>query len=322
MRFWIALVAGGLSAFVGLSDADACSPPLPGLRTTIPEDGGSYPANGIVLLFGDGVALDATVTVDGAPASLVQATEFPVGFMGGIGARVQPEPAAGQEVVITGDFCDDAMDESFGCEDKTIRYVATAADDVAPAAPASVSFDVYDHADFHSSGGDCQSDSDLAWFVHVDADAPEAGGTPVAHLVEGFAPDATETTVMRLVFVDGATTDVTFRASASQLGGRSLGEAMCFRVSTFDAAGHQSAASDTVCAPCHLREESGDGDSSSPPDEPSWDEDDLYEDGPCGDGSSGCACDVAGTRGLSATWPMLLSLSALAMCLRRRLRRR
>ena len=197
MRWLIAVLLGGLSALAGLPDSKACSPPAPGLRNTMPADGGTYPANGIVLFFGDGIALDATVTVDGAPASLVQATEFPVGFVGGMGARVQPEPAAGQEVIITGDFCSDEVDPSFGCEVQTVRFVTTDAE-----RPATCAIERelrgLRSSDFRSGGGDCQSDSDLAWFVHVDSAAPEAGGTPVAHMVEGIAR-APESSFMKLV---------------------------------------------------------------------------------------------------------------------------
>jgi MYXO-CTERM domain-containing protein len=315
MRTAIALLAFacvGALALLDARDAHACSPAQPGMHSTMPADGGTHPANGIVLFFGFGFTLDATVTVDGAAAALVPAGDFPAGIAGGMGARVEPEPTEGQEVVITGDFCSDAdLEQGSGCEMRTIRFTAAARDETTPAAPATT-FDVYDYPDFHSGGGDCMSDSDLAWFVHIDGAAPEPGGAPMAHLVEGLAPGRSEVVMSRVVFVDEASVDVTFHATSEALGGNALAEAMCFRVTTFDAAGHQSAVSDAACMPCHLRDESGDdGDDSSRPDEPSWNDDDIYEDGPCADGSGGCSCRAARTSG-SSGWLALAGAFVLA----------
>jgi hypothetical protein len=119
--------------------AEACGVNLPELYEAVPADGQSYPRNAALLFSGTEIKLDAvTVTVDGAPASLVPAS-LPA-RMATIAARVEPEPQEGQAVTVSGSFCE-------GCEPITLTYIASARDDAPPEVIAAESFfTVYDHA--------------------------------------------------------------------------------------------------------------------------------------------------------------------------------
>lgn len=119
--------------------AEACGVNLPELYEAVPADGQSYPRNAALLFSGTEIKLDAvTVTVDGAPASLVPAS-LPA-RMATIAARVEPEPQEGQSVTVSGVFCED-------CESVTLTYTVSAPDTTPPEVIAAESFfTVYDHA--------------------------------------------------------------------------------------------------------------------------------------------------------------------------------
>src|SRR4051812_42966208 len=60
----------GLAALAAPGRADACGPPAPGLTSSTPADGDTYPGNAAVFFNGFDIALaGVTVTIDGQPAS-------------------------------------------------------------------------------------------------------------------------------------------------------------------------------------------------------------------------------------------------------------
>src|SRR4051812_34865809 len=86
--------------------AHACGALPPGVSGTIPADGQKYPGNAAVVLQGQGISLtDASVTVDGQPATLKDVSKTFFSEVGLFGVTVEPTPAPGQQVVITGTFC-------------------------------------------------------------------------------------------------------------------------------------------------------------------------------------------------------------------------
>ena len=159
-------IAGALVAAAYAPDtAAACGAPQPGLYSTVPAEGASHPANAALLFSGYELSLDGvTVTVDGAPAQLVAA---PFGSSWAeVVVLVEPAPQVGQEVVVSGTICPLEF-----CDPLLLTYTAGEPDLTAPVpVPEAAFFAVYDHADFMSSGGDCESDTDLTLYVHVTQD--------------------------------------------------------------------------------------------------------------------------------------------------------
>jgi MYXO-CTERM domain-containing protein len=267
--------------------ARACTPLPPGVSGSIPTDGGKYPGNAAILLMGNGIDLTAaTVTVDGQPAALKDATALLAPGIGSVGALVVPPPMAGQMVVVSGTFC------SAGemCPVTTIHYQAIAADTTAPVGGDLVGFNVLDYTDFKSSGGDCQSDSDFAWFVEGKTQVPDPAGSPEMYTFEAL-PDAQSTTPVftQSGFIpDSGQPNATLRGLASQLMGKSLPEALCFRMRSFDAAGNTPATSmETLCKPCYYRADSSPLMGFGPPAEPMWKVADIYPGGTCDSSMSG-----------------------------------
>lgn len=265
------------------SSADACPPPLPGLSSSVPKDGGSYPGNGVLFFSGHEISLDAVkVTVDGAPASFTDASGVVQDGLGGIRVRVDPAPKAGQSVVIEGDFCMPAQ----GCAPVTIQYTAAAADNEAPLKPENVLFNIYDYVDFKSFPGDCQLDSDLAWYVHIEGPLAAADEARVIYTVEGFRDEGlTDLAFTRSVLAYAPDTAVTMLELAANLGGAAAPDAFCFRVTASDSAGNVANEAALACKPCNYRVDSGmDAPFSTPP-EPAWTAADEYPGGACKSGT-------------------------------------
>jgi MYXO-CTERM domain-containing protein len=335
MKTLLPLFAGCLSAalasFCSLGAARACSPPLPGLSGSLPESGATYPANAVVFLYGYQLALDdAEVTVDGAPAALVADTSV-TAPIGALAVRVDPEPAPGQVVTLTGTFCSAGS----GCPEETVTYTAGPADDDAPASPGRVTFDVYDHADFVADIGACESDSHVAWFVHFQGAPPaEGGAAPVLHLVEGFRDEKlSDLAFSSHAFASEDDVTVTIRSRVETLEGADVTEAICFRVTTIDTAGNKADPT-TLCRPCHFRAEPGT--TSETPLEPEWSDADAFAGGPCAgqgatsatssggddggddpDSSGGCSCRSAPAPA-AFVGPALLGFAAALASRRRR----
>jgi MYXO-CTERM domain-containing protein len=290
---------------------------------------------------------ESTVTVDGAPASLIPADNVtPVGF-GNQAALIDPAPAAGQEVVISGTFCPQEQT----CPPATISFVTSAPDTTAPAAPSSMTFDIHDYADFKAFGGSCQSDSDLAWWITTIAEPAAKEESLVILAIEGFRDEAfTDLAFSSTSFLDATFAKVGVRQTINILNGEAAPEAFCIRATTSDAAGNKAAKSISSCRPCKFKVENEPTMSPNPPMEPVWAAADTYPGGTCDPGggaggagggagagvgggggnggeeddttTGGCGCRVPGeeTGGGAAGAAGLLALSVVGLGLSRRRR--
>jgi len=264
----IALTAAGLYLTAeGL--ARACQPPFPGLFGSIPDHGTTHPANAAVLLEGYDISLDAvTVTVDGAPAALIEQPPLP--WINGVFVRIEPQPQPGQTVVIEGDFCPQPGE----CEPQQIPFTATDPDLTPPAPITAFSFDIYDYPPHDPGVGSCMSPSDFTRYFRISAPLPGPGESYNIHRlsVVGDGPVLPS----RLAI----TTDMAITVSGldAELMGAPLAESACFHVDTIDFAGNVGPASPPICLPCRVRV-----DTRAPflPIEPAWTDDDLFPGGPC-----------------------------------------
>jgi hypothetical protein len=320
------------SAVLGLSpDADACSPPAPALTGSTPKSGDTYPANAALFFEGYDISLDGvTVTVDGQPATLQPVTDGPISKVGTLVATIQPKPAPGQTVIVSGQFCDDSF-----CKPTSIEFEAGAEDNTPPPSTEIASFNVYDYPDFKSSGGDCQTNSDLAWFFQLTAPALAAGESPRIWTLER-ASDESFSDAKEIVstFVNGTSFGITDRELAAILGDKSAPEAFCFRVKTSDASGNTGGVSSVVCKPCNYRVDTG-AQPFSPPAEPAWTSADVFPGGTCDTGAGGdpngedtsegddarCSIGVVGGSG-AASGAFAGMMVALAAALRAASKRR
>ena len=282
-RHCVALAAvTTLTLLAAAPRADACSPLPPGVYNTIPGEGQNYPGNAAVIIQGQGLSLtEASVTVDGQPATLKDVSKPLFNGIGLYAVTVEPTPAAGQAVVITGTFCNAGSD----CPPVALHYVATAADVVAPPSPDLASFSVHDYVDFKSSGGDCQAVSDFAWWITVKFPVPElAKDGVVMYQIEGYADASLAGGPVVEAFGYVNTTGnvvVPIRQTVTVLKGKPLGEAMCFRVKAYDSAGNTPSISpEILCKPCNYRADGG-PDNNFPPEQPMWTPADIYTGGPC-----------------------------------------
>lgn len=265
--------------------ADACGVPAPELTSSVPADGATYPANAALLFSGFDITLDGvTVTVDGQPATFAPA-EFAASFAN-IAVLVEPQPMPGQTVAVSGLFCPDEF-----CDPVSITYTAGEPDLTAPAPSADMAFfGVYDHADFMSGGGDCQSDRDLTFYVHVPQAAPAAGDAlPLLHAAwdpdgdgpipgvwgRGRAPDADARLVLTSLDED--------------LVGKDPATDLCFTIRMIDSAGNEAPSFD-VCPACYFRKDDAPQDQVPP--EPQWSDADAVP---------GSACAVASESTGAAT---------------------
>lgn len=283
-----------LVVFQAPAPARACTPPLPALTSSVPASGESHPANADVWLSGYGLDLAAaTATVDGAPATL---TRNDAGF--GFAVRVEPTPLPGQEVVLTGPFCE-------GCPpQQTITFTAAAADETPPAPPLQVRIDIHDHAANDAPVGSCEEFREFRFWFNVDG--PPAGDGEAEVFYEAVtrrlaAPD--EPWVTKQAWVTSAPTSMVWGGSESDLDGAPISEFLCVEVRTVDAAGHASAWVE-ACSPCHLRVDDTHGDA-----QPMWSDADIFPGGACaaagdtdgseatGEGSSGANEPTTGGPG-------------------------
>ncbi len=338
-------VLAGLAAFAAVSagalPAAPCEPPLPGVYGSIPAEGATYPANATVFFMGYDVTLDGvTATIDGAPATLVPVTP-PPGFAE-LAVRLDPEPAPGATVLIEGAFCPAAL----SCQPASLSFTAGAPDLTAPAALGAVRLDVYDYVDFVSSGGDCQSSSDVGYFLDIPGTPAAAGEAPVFYTVDAMSsvPEVV-TFFSRAVLATDAVQEVTFRVGEELLAGEPAPTGICFRVTASDASGNVAPEPVTVCKPCSYRKDPAGAAPISPPPEPAWTAADVFPGGTCDDGQGtggsgtggagggagaggdaagsaeaieigGCGCVVAGSPASAAGACGLIAL-ALATALRR-----
>ncbi len=299
-RTWIvALPLAALGSITAAPRAHACSPLPSGVLSTIPADGEKYPGNAAVILQGQGISLtDASVTVDGKPAMLkdASATAF-VSGTGFFGVFVEPVPAAGQSVVITGTFC-----PSPGCNPVVLHYQATAAFDGRPAPVEIAEVDVLDYPDFKSSGGDCQSDSSSAWWLHLKTPLPDRATEGVVlytiRSTPGFGgePDF----VARGIVTASWNPVLAVRDGDAEPGGPPLPEWKHFSITTVSSNGNMPPGLDGASPrTCHYRVDTGPS-PSSPPGEPMWTAADIYPGGPCDSAAtstSGASSGAGGSGG-------------------------
>lgn len=257
--------------------ADACSPGEPFLQGTVPVDGATYPANAALLFDGFFISpVGIGVTVDGQPAALVEA-EYATGLSEWV-MLVEPAPQEGQTVVVSGSFCE-------GCEDVMITYTAGPPDLAAPQPiAADALFGIYDHADFVSSGGDCQSDSDLSFYFDL-AQMP-GGESPNFFKIEWDPDGEGAAGFSKTVRASADALEVAVSVVTEQLGGADPLKDLCVQVTAFDAA--NNAAEPFELCPCFFRKDDIETGLDTPA-EPEWTD---------ADGVPGSACDVApGTTG-------------------------
>ena len=292
MTRWLplTLAALGLSWALAPARARACEPLPPGLTSSVPADGEGLPANAALLFFGQALSLTGvSVTVDGAPAALVPADAV---AGAALAARVDPPPAPGQAVVIAGDFCQ----ESGGCGPTMLAFTASAADDTPPTPITDGSFfAIYDHGDFVSSGGDCQTDSDLTFYVHL-VDGASVGDARTVFTAtwdpDGLGPipaafgDSTLGT--------GGASVLSISITADKLLGKTPAD-VCLTIQVGDLAGNKPASYE-LCPACYLRQDATVPDGSTPP-EPAWTEDDAVP-------GSACAGPSGSSSGDSDTGPL------------------
>lgn len=275
--FFNTLVLGTLCTASVLLPADAlaCGPPAPGLNSHIPADGAWYPANGILLFDGFSISLDqVTVTVDGAPAMLVDASAaFPTGIAT-LAARVSPKPNPEQKVTISGSFCS-------GCATESFTFTARTDDLIAPEGIVSAHYGVHDYADFQSGGGDCQSSSDLGLWVHAQTVPANEEEAPSVLQIEAFADSNLSKPMGSYTSLITTNEGVWgYRVLKADLQGANPA-AVCFRLSTKDLSGNDGPEPLVVCNACYSRTDAQGGAAASPPAEPMWGDADAIKGGPC-----------------------------------------
>jgi len=310
--FFNTLVLGSICAAASAivpADAHACSPIPPGLTSHIPADGAYYPANGIVLFDGSSISLDqVTVTVDGVPAMLVDASSAFATNVSALAVRISPKPNPDQKVTISGSFC-------AGCAAESFTFTARADDLVAPEGAFSAYYSVHDYADFKSGGGDCQFDSDLGLWVHAQTSPSSEEEAPTVIQIEAFADSA----LTKPIGSRGALITTTefvwgYRVTTASLQGANP-TGVCFRLSTKDLSGNDGPTPTVLCNACYTRTETQASMTGLPPDEPTWGEADAIKGGPCdfsagvggGPEDSGCSYAAEQTSSSPAAW-------ALAAC--------
>lgn len=285
-----------VAALLAPSPADACSPIPPGLYASIPETGETYPANAVLVLSGEQITLDGvtvTITPPIDPPPVLVPADVPFG-LGAIAVRLEPPPPPGHMVDIAGEFCP----PEYMCEPQVISYVVGAPDDAAPEAPTGVSFDVYDYPDYVSGGGDCTSDSDLGYWVHLMGKPAVAGESPVVYTIVARKTDTPEAVVSTSFVLKESSATVVFRLLAEQIAGADPAEALCFDVTVSDTALNAAPVTESMCLPCRVRVETSPADPYPQPEEPAWTPQDAYPGGPCkGDGGAGGGTAGSGGEG-------------------------
>lgn len=268
------LLAGAfaLAAFAPRA-ADACGVPAPALESIVPVEGATYPGNAALLFSGFDITLDAvTVTVDGQAAQFKEAP-FAAGWAN-IAVLVEPAPQAGQEVIVSGSFCDPEF-----CDPVMLTYTAGAPDLTAPVPDTDASyFAVYDHGDFESGGGDCQSSADLTVYVHVTKDEPEPGEA-LDVVRASWDGDGGSGGFGGFRFALGGETLVSLPIETLALGGKDPVSEVCMTIAALDTAGN-AAAPFQVCPACYHRKDDGAIEDPSVP-EPAWSDADAVPGSAC-----------------------------------------
>lgn len=319
------VVLGSIGAATALTSADAraCSPPAPGLVSHIPANDAYYPANGIILFDGYDISTaQVSVTVNGAAASLVDASSAFSTSVATLAVRVSPKPNPDEVVTISGSFCT-------GCPSESFSFTARADDVVAPEGVVSAHYGVHDYADFKTSGGDCQIDSDLALWVSAQTIPPSEEEAPVIVQVEAFADSAlTKPMGNRSALITTNETVWGYRLTSDMLQGANP-TGVCFRLSTKDLSGNQGPMPTVICNACYTRTDAQGNMPVSPPDEPTWGDADIIKNGPCdfsigvgGGPTEDASCSYHPNRSSSATWLFIACAAFGLVGARKRVRHR
>ncbi|MBK8256866.1 MAG: hypothetical protein IPK82_29865 [Polyangiaceae bacterium] len=261
-------------------------------------DGTSYPANAVILFYGQEITLDAVTVnvippVNPADHTLVQ-TAVPF-TTGSIAAVIDPPVPAGHTVEIAGDFCP----PEYGCEPQVITYTVTEPDLTAPPVPTNLSFGVFDYPDYISGGGDCTVDSDLGYFLHATNVPAASGESPVICTITTTKNGSAQVVDKRSMVVSTQDLSVVVRLFAEQVGAANPAEALCFEFSSVDTSLNALPAPAPLCTPCYYRVESSPANPSTQPEEPTWTNADVYPGGPCDNGVGGSG-GTAGSGGTGA----------------------
>lgn len=333
MRGWLVCVLGGLGAAAVPTDTDACSFPC-GLSIERPENGQAHPANAAlhILECRDYAQAMLSLTVDGAPASLVPSVPGPDGSDGRM--SISPAPAPGQEVVI--EQCGEEAPTYGRCPDppepvEVLRWIAGPEDLEPPPAAGTVTithtYGLVDDA--CDGGGDVQ--------FHVELTGLDQGAeTAVLYRVvletgrpDGYAPPR-RTEWVGPAAVTSLSFDIAERLELASI----PPDDACVSVTAMDLAGHVTTIAET-CGSVATNAPPAEGDgSSSGGEDPGASEDTSTGDVPVDATTTGsepadtgnpdldadttdrgCAC-TASPRSV----PSPLSLLVLALLCARRLR--
>jgi hypothetical protein len=179
---------------------------------------------------------------------------------------------------------------------------------------------VHDYADFKSSGGDCQSDSDLGLWVHAQTIPANEEEAPTILQIEAFADSALSKPIgSRSSLITTNESVWGYRVTTATLQGASP-TGVCFRLSTKDLSGNDGPDPTILCKACYTRTDAQAGMTGLPPDEPMWGEGDVIKDGPC-DFSAGvgggptddgsCSYHAGRTSSMPAPWALVACAAAL-----------
>ena len=160
----------GLTLGFYAPNAEACSPPPPGVYSTVPETGSLLPTNAAVVFTGQAMMLeDFSVTVDGMAADLVPIQELSIHYYAGFSERlalkIEPEPSVDQQITILGCVGSmwDGVEENTNCA----RSVSSRpSDQTPPSAPYALHTIFMTMRPINRVAVFCQTSSDLAY--HLD----------------------------------------------------------------------------------------------------------------------------------------------------------
>ncbi|MFN3200562.1 MAG: hypothetical protein ACE366_19340 [Bradymonadia bacterium] len=265
------------------SQAEACSPPLPGLTGSIPESGDVLYANSAIVLQGHDITLDdLNVLVDGEPAEIVETEEdYP-----GLSFRISPEPMPNSTVTVFGNACHPEAREwsEESCGDVELTFLTLEADEVVPSPVVDLSFSIYDHPNFEVPPGACFAGGDYTTYVNATFDLPpgEEGAPIFVNLYRKI--DGEDWRPWRRRRISGNTYEAEIYLWEGGRDPASIPGGECWRMQLVDAAGNVGEAAET-CAPCFVRVEPGEDveyEIGDYPEQPEWSADDLFPGGVCG----------------------------------------
>jgi hypothetical protein len=221
-------------------------------------------------------------------------------------------------VAISGAFC-------AGCTPESFTFTARADDVVAPEGVVTAHYSVHDYADFKSSGGNCQFDSDLGLWVHAKTIPAAEEEAPTILQIEAFADSALSIPIGSKSSLITTTDSVWgYRVTTATLQGTNP-TGVCFRLSTKDLSGNDGPMPTVLCNACYARTDAQGSMTGFTPDEPTWGEADTIPNGPCdfsagvGDPpkTSGCSYNAERSGQTFASWTVI-ACAALGVRLARK----